>query len=231
MGENKHNYGILENFKELGVGIVEFAIDDYISTVRGLCTCYKKLDRSFEEGFKARKYHERQGDVILSIYHKIQNLNDIEKFLTGSWVRKLTDMDVDMIFRETKNILRQKGHKVGLMSLTVKTDDKGVRVYANEKDGAYGKYTLYSLGISTRNKDGSWDNGYINCKFKKGISVPNKSKIKINNAFFTASKSGDKTYTNLMITDFDILEGETAAGEAEEFMKIPETDDSEVPFL
>ena len=227
------DYGILENYKELGVGIIEFALDDYVSTIKSLRTYYKKLDRCFSEDFKAQKYHQRMGDVCHDIYDRIKNLNDIESFLSGEWVKQLTDMDVEMLFRETKNKLRQKGFKVGLMSLTVKTDEKGVTVFANEKDGATGKYYVYSLGISTKNFKGEgWTNGYINCRFKKGVEVPNKTKIKINSAFFTATKSGEKVYTNLMITDFDVIEpGETAAGDADSFMKIPEGIDEEAPFL
>lgn len=224
------SYGLLENYKELGVGIIEFALDDYVSTVKSLGTYYKKLDKCFEQGFKARKFHERMGDVCLDIFHRIQNLNDIEKFLTGDWVKQLSDLNVDTLFRETKNRLRKKGYKVGLMGLTVKTDDKGVTIFANEREGANGKYTLYSIGVSSKNKDGGWINGYIGCRFKKDVSVANKTKIKINSAFFTASKSGDKTYTSLMITDFDVLEkGESP--DTDDFMKIPEGMDEETPFL
>ena len=225
-------YGLLENYKDLGVGIIEFALDDYIATVKSLRTYYKKLDRSLEVGFKARKYHERCGDVCNGIYHRIKNLNDIEIFLTGEWVTQLTDLNVDVLFRETKNRLREKGYRLGLMGLTVTTDDKGVKVFANEKEGPNGKFTLYSIGVSSKNKDGSWVNGYRPCRFKKGVSVANKTKIKINSAFFCSSKGGDKVYVSLMITNFDVLEpGETASEDAESFMKIPDNIDEEVPFL
>ena len=224
--------GLLENYKELGVSIIEFALDDYVSTIKSLRTYYRKLDKGLEEGFKAHKYHQRVGDVLNEIYHRIRNLNDIESFLTGDWVKKLTDMDVEMLFRETKKQLRKKGYKVGLMGLTVKSDDKGVKIYAKEKESSYGKYMTYSLGISSKNQSGEWVNGFINCKFKKGVTVANKSKIKINSAFFVATKSGDKSYTHLMITDFDVLEaGETAGESVDEFMKIPEGIDEETPFL
>lgn len=225
---DSHNYGILENYKDLGVGIIEFAIDDYISTAKSMHTYYKKLDRCFEEGFKAKKYHQRLGDVCLDIYHRIENLNEIESFLTGDWVKKLTDMDVDMLFRETKNRLNQKGYKVELMGLRVTTDEKGVTVFANEKESANGSFKVYSLGVSSKNQDGGWTNGYIQCRFKKGINVENKQKIKINSGFFYATKYKDKTYTGIMITDFDIVNAENPA---DEFMKIPDGIDDDVPFL
>lgn len=224
--------GLLENYKDLGVGIIEFALDDYVSTVKSLCTYYKKLDKGLEEGFRAQKYHQRVGDICCEIYHRIKNLNEIERFLTGSWVKQLTDLDVELLFDETKNKLRQKGYKIGLMGLQVTTDDKGVRIYANEKEGANGKFTIYSLGVTRKDQNGDWVTGYINCRFKKGVTVANKTKIKINSAFFTPSKSAGKTYTNLMITDFEVLEAGILASEgADEFMKIPEGVDDEDPFL
>ena len=118
------------------------------------------------------------------------------------------------------------------MGLVVTTDDKGVRVYASEKEGQNGKFMTYSVGVNSKNQDGNWVNGYINCRFKKGVSVANKSKIKIKSSFFVAAKSGGKTYTHLMITDFDVLEaGETSGDGADEFISIPDSVDEEAPFL
>ena len=225
-------YGLLENYKDLGVGIIEFALDDYVGTVKSLRTYYRKLDRCFEEGFKARKYHENIWEVISEIYQRIRNLQDIESFLTGEWVKQLTDMNVDMLFQETKRKLKQKGYKVGLMGLIVQTDDKGVKIFAHERECSSGKFITYTAGINSKNKDGNWVNGYINCRFKKGVTIADKTKIKINSGFFTASKSGDKTYTQLMITDFDIIEaGDSAGAAADQFMSIPDNIDDEVPFL
>ena len=95
---------------------------------------------------------------------------------------------------------------------------------------ANGKFITYSLPVSSKDTSGNWVKSYMACRFKKGVSLANKTKIKINNAFFTTSKSGDKVYTNLMITDFDVLEeGETAGNEADNFVPIPEPQDD--PFL
>lgn len=113
------------------------------------------------------------------------------------------------------------------MGLTVKSDDKGVKVFANEKEGANGKYTLYSIGVSSKDANGNWVSGYINVRFKKGVEVANKSKIKINNAFYVVNKSGDRSYVSLMITDFDVLEGgESGDG----FIDMSNVKDEELPF-
>ena len=110
------------------------------------------------------------------------------------------------------------------MSIKVTTDEKGVMVFANEKEGANGKYTLYSIGVSSKDQNNQWVSGFISVRFKKGVSVPNKTKIKINNAFYTVSKSGDKTYVSLMITDFVSLDN------GEGFVDMSHIDDSELPF-
>lgn len=230
---NIHSLGILENYKDLGVGIVEFALDDYVSTIKSLRTYYKKLEKCFEKDFKAKKYNQRMGDVLNQIYHKIKNLNDIETFLTGSWVKALTDLDVDMLFRETKKELRKKGYKVELMGLIAQTDNYGVKIFANEVKGENYSFTNYSIGISKKDKDSNgWTNGFISCKFKKGVTVANKSEIKINSSFFFPSKYKDKVTMTLMITDFEVLrQGETAGSDSDGFMKIPENVEDEMPFL
>ena len=226
------DYGLLEHYSNLGTGIVEFALDDYASTVMSLCRYYSKLEKYLDENVKAVKHHQRVGDICHSIYKRICNMHEIEEFLTGDWVQHLTTLDVKLLLEETKRKLKQKGYKVNIMGLIVSTDDRGVTVYANEKEGPNGKFTSYSLAVNSKTTDGNWVNGYINCRFKKGVSVANKSKIKIERSFFVASKSGGKSYTHLMITDFTVLEGgETAAASSDEFMKIPEGVDDEVPFL
>ena len=114
------------------------------------------------------------------------------------------------------------------MGLTVKSDEKGVMVFANEKEGANGKYTLYSIGVSSKDTNGSWVNGFLNVRFKKGVEVANKTKIKINNAFPVVTKSGDKTYVSFMITDFDNLSEGTNSEDG--FIDMSNIKDEELPF-
>lgn len=114
------------------------------------------------------------------------------------------------------------------MGLTVKSDDKGVMVFANEKEGANGKYTLYSIGVSSKNSNNEWISGYLNVRFKKGVEVANKTKIKVNNAFPVVTKSGDKTYVSFMITDFDNLSEGTNSSDG--FIDMSNIKDDELPF-
>lgn len=226
------NYGILENYKEFGVGIVEFALDDYVSTIKSLSRYYEKLDKILDGEVKVVKHHQRVGDICRSIFERIRNLNEIEHFFQSEWTKCLTTLDVNYLFEQTKRKLREKGYKVNLMGLVVSTDEKGVKVYANEKTSENGKFTTYCLGVNSKNQDGNWVNGYLNCKFKKGVTVANKSKIKIKSSFFVATRSNNKSYVHLMITDFELLEpGENAEDSADDFMKIPEGAADDAPFL
>ena len=221
---------IQDAYQELSVGIIEFALDDYTSTIKSLGNYYKKLNYYLNSKEKARTRHQRIGDICYAINQRILNLHEIDRFLHGEWAKSLTQLDTEFLFEETKRKLIEKGYKVELMSMIVTTDDKGITVYAKERESANGKFITYSLPVSSKDTSGNWVKSYMACRFKKGVSLANKTKIKINNAFFTTSKSGDKVYTNLMITDFDVLEeGETAGNEADNFVPIPEPQDD--PFL
>ena len=57
------------------------------------------------------------------------------------------------------------------MGLVVKTDGKPVTVYRQDKTANSGTtYQQYSLGVSSKDKDGNWVNGFIDCQFKKGVA-------------------------------------------------------------
>ena len=68
-------------------------------------------------------------------------------------------------------------------------------------DNEYG--TFYKLGISKKDRNGGFVNGYLNIKFKKGVEVPNQTKIYIDKAFldFYLDKN-NKTIPYVMITEF-----------------------------
>ena len=144
------DYGILENYKEFGVGIVEFALDDYVSTIKSLGRYYIKLEKILNGEVKVVKHHQRVGDICRNIYGRIKNLNEIERFFQSEWTECLTSLDVNYLFEQAKEKLREKGYKVNLMGLVVSTDDKGVKVFASEKKSENGKFTAYSIGINSK---------------------------------------------------------------------------------
>lgn len=124
------------------------------------------------------------------------------------------------------------------MGLKVTTDDKGITVYRQDKQSKNGvPYSQYSIMVSSKDKEGTWHNGFIECQFKYGVTVENKTKIIINNAFYTVNQFGDKAYVKLMILDFKIM-GDAPADNKEipvnldydDWMKVVEGDE-ELPFV
>ena len=116
------------------------------------------------------------------------------------------------------------------MGLTITGETK---VYRQDKVSQAGNaYTQYSLGVASKDKDGNWVNGFLECQFKKGVEVANKAKIKINNAFYNVTEYNGTKYYKIFITDFDVVEpGEGQPAKApDSFMSIPDNISDELPF-
>ena len=216
---------LLEGYEGLAVGIVRFALEDYTYTIESLQRYYKKLEKVWS-GQKLKSRYEKEGFVIYEIQHRIKNLEDIEQFLHGKWIRELTDLDIESLFNETKRKLKEKGYRVDIMGLQITSDNKGVKIFAKDIQGSNGFYTVYTMGVSSKGTDGKYKNGYIPVKFKKGVTVSNKTVIKINNAFYVVNYgANDKAYTSVMITDFEVLQpGEDGVG-------MVDLNDMDDPFL
>ena len=121
------------------------------------------------------------------------------------------------------------------MGLKVTTDGKPVTVYRQDKTTQSGaSYTQYSLGVASKDKDGNWVNGFLDCQFKKGVEVANKAKININNSFYTVNEYNGKKYLKLFILDFEVAEqGEAPQNNASgtEWLNIPDNlPDDSLPF-
>lgn len=124
------------------------------------------------------------------------------------------------------------------MGLKCVTDGRPVTIYRNEKTTQNGgKFATYSIGVASKDRDGNWVNAFIDCQFKKGIDVANKSKINISNSFYAVNEYNGNKYIKLFIMEFEIVEqGEAAKAPAspapndDGFMNIPDGIDTELPF-
>ena len=123
------------------------------------------------------------------------------------------------------------------MGLRAVTDEKPVTIYRKDRDTQNGgKFTTYSIGIASKDKDGNWVNGFIDCVFRKGTEVNNKAKIKIADSFYTVNEYNGKKYIKLFILDFTVVDqGEVPqpapAPNDNEWLNIPDNlDDSSLPF-
>lgn len=122
------------------------------------------------------------------------------------------------------------------MGLKITTDDKPVVVRCFDKTSKAGNpYKDYCLKVASKDTDGEWHNALLNVKFKKGVNVVDKSKIKINNCFPTVDEYNEKSYIKWMITDFEVVE-EGVSNEqkvdvdADGFMNVDGLDE-ELPFV
>lgn len=82
-------------------------------------------------------------------------------------------------------------------------NDKAITIYTKE----YNNKKYYKTKLSKKLQDGSYENGYIDIQFKKGIEFNDKEQIYLKNAFLTFYKSKEKaTIPYIFVMDFEKLE-------------------------
>ena len=124
------------------------------------------------------------------------------------------------------------------MGLKVITEKGPVTVYANEKTTQNGgKFTTYCISVASKDQNGNWVNGFIDCQFKKADveKITNKCKINISNSFYTVNEYNGKKYLKLFVLDFEVAEdGEKPQAaptpSSDEFLNIPDGLEGELPF-
>lgn len=123
------------------------------------------------------------------------------------------------------------------MGLKITTEQGPVMVFVNERQTQNGSFKTYSIGVSSKDKDGNWINGFLPCNFRKGTEIENKSKITIKNSFPTVRRYTDKAGTErteigIFVLDYVVVEDGSPAPipSVEGFMNIPDGIDEELPF-
>lgn len=116
------------------------------------------------------------------------------------------------------------------MGLTLTTDERGVRVW---RDDRYG-FPKYSVSISKKLEDGQYDHAYIDVCFHKGVELENKTDIQIIEAFptFNVGKDGKK-YISWFIKDYERMDGAPKVNNTKGFegVNFPvDLEEDEVPF-
>lgn len=106
----------------------------------------------------------------------------------------------------------------------------------------YNQYTFYKLGISKKNANGEWVNGYIRCKFKKDVVLENKTRIYLKKAWLSFDLKEKETIPFVFVSEFEtIIEVinsskisannlQTTADPFEEFGTEVTINDSDLPF-
>lgn len=90
----------------------------------------------------------------------------------------------------------------------------------------YQDTTLYSLGLNKKDKDGKYINGYISCRFKKGVSIDDKKKIYIKDAWLDFYVKDKVTNPYIFINEFEYVEDAIDKSKKDEFV----ITDEELPF-
>ena len=91
-------------------------------------------------------------------------------------------------------------------------EEKEKVVYNNERDDK----VAYSIGLSKKKEDGTYELGYLPCRFKKDVNLENKTKIKIKQGWLDFFKKDKKTYIYAFINDFEKVEQEEKQEETKE---------------
>lgn len=78
-------------------------------------------------------------------------------------------------------------------------NNKEIMVFKSEDKGN----VYYSLGVSKKDIQGNYVNGYVSCRFKKGIELENRTRIKIKSAWLDFYLKDKKTITYVFVNDFE----------------------------
>ena len=78
-------------------------------------------------------------------------------------------------------------------------ENEEVMIFKNEKG-------YYTIGMSRKDRNKQYFNGYFPCQFKKNEIVENKTKIRIKNAFISFYLKDEKTMPYIMIVDYEKVE-------------------------
>lgn len=67
---------------------------------------------------------------------------------------------------------------------------------------------FYSVGLSRKDRDGNYINGYMPCRFKNNVSVEDKTKMYIKSAWLDFYLKDKETKPYIFINEFELV-GET----------------------
>ena len=110
--------------------------------------------------------------------------------------------------------------------------EKEKMIFRNEKDGK----AYYSIGLSKKNQDGTYTSGYITCRFPKEANIPNKTKIKILNAWLDFWVDDKKiTHPYIFINKYTLKEDvqvpSNIKSEYDSLDSDVKLEDSDLPFI
>lgn len=112
-----------------------------------------------------------------------------------------------------------------------------MQVISNRKEKIFRKdlsngNTIYTIGLSKKDRNGKYINGYMLCNFKKDANIPDKSFIYIKSAWLDFYLKDSQTIPFIFINEYELIDEtqkETQVLEVES-ITAEQLDDPELPF-
>lgn len=82
------------------------------------------------------------------------------------------------------------------------TSERPLMVFKREYNGR----VFYNLGLSKKDRNNNYINGYMACEFRKGVQLADKTRIYLKNAFITFYLKDKTTVPYVKILDFETVE-------------------------
>ena len=79
------------------------------------------------------------------------------------------------------------------------SDSKPFMIFRREYNGR----VFYSVGLSKKDRNGNYQNGYMTCQFPNNVSLEDKTKIYIKSAWVTFYLKDKETKPYIFINDFE----------------------------
>lgn len=95
-------------------------------------------------------------------------------------------------------------------------------IFRNDYNGR----TYYTIGLSKKRQDGTYEKGYMPCRFRKGVEIPNMTKIMITKAWMDFYTKDKKTFPQVFISEFEYIDQNFPTENVFE----DECDNSDLPF-
>lgn len=108
-----------------------------------------------------------------------------------------------------------------------------MEIVSNRKEKIFRKdfngKPVYKIGLSKKNQDGSYTNGYMLCSFKKGTDISDKSFIMIKSAWLDFYLKEKETIPYIFINDYEVIEDNKEVVKVET-ITTEELDDTQFPL-
>ena len=167
----------------------------------------------FETFINNYKY---DGIVIYAKHNSLREKGDItydasqciveEYYWKGRWHKPKSKITVQDVF--------DKFDKEENMNII---DEKEKTIFRNEYEGKIS----YSIGLSKKKEDGSFENGYMPIRFKKGTELKDKTKIKIKEAWLDFYKADKRTVPYIFINKFEMASDMDAMKQVSDIEEAP----------